>query len=237
MSISANNRFKLLVLSILLVLSSTAWSADITEGQQLFEKRCAACHKLPDPAQPPAVGWEKQLEKMGLFAQLKKAQKQEVLEFLLSHSRDAAKSASLEEDRALFEEKCSHCHTLNRIFLEPLHGDDLQHVVSRMQSKSGTDWLSDEEIARILAYLGNAPSEAAPATALDGNATPEQLFSARCSGCHSLERIFSKLGSAEGSADFWSHTVSRMRGKAPQWMPESEANQILEYLQSAKPSQ
>lgn len=229
------NLIKYVVFSGLLIAFSTAWSAGKT-GQELFEKRCVACHKLPDPALPPAVGWEQQLEAMGALGRLKKGQKEEVLAYLLSHTRAAAMNASLDEDRVLFEEKCSRCHSLDRIFLEPLQGEALQHVVSRMQSKSGTDWLSNEEVERVLAYLTSAPREATPAVELAGNATPEQIFAVRCSGCHSLERIFSKLGESADTTDFWSHTVSRMRGKAPQWMPESEADQILEYLQSIVPA-
>lgn len=225
------------VLSPVLLLVFSVASTAATDGQDLFEKRCAACHLLPDPEQPPAVGWEKQVKKMGSLARLKKGEKEEVVAYLLSHTRDAAMDASLDEDRILFEEKCSRCHTLDRIFLEPLQGEDLQHVVSRMQSRSGTDWLSNEEVERVLAYLTSAPREATPATELDGDATPEQIFSVRCSACHSLERIFSKLGEDADAKDFWSHTVSRMRGKAPQWMPESEASQILDYLQSINPGE
>ncbi len=223
-----------LVLLSLLVASSIAWSAE-TEGQELFEKRCAVCHKLPDPAQPPDVGWEQQLKFMAPLARLESTQKQDVLQYLQSHSRDAAKGASLDEDRLLFEEKCSRCHTLDRILLSPLDGEDLRHVVNRMQSRSGTDWLSDLEVERVLAYLSEAPRETMPTVALDDGATPEQVFAVRCSACHSLERVFSNLSESADTAEFWSHTISRMRGKAPQWMPESEARQILEYLQSISP--
>ena len=235
MSQIVRHLIKCVIIPGLLIVFSTAWSAEPT-GQDLFEKRCVACHKLPDPAQPPAVGWETQLEAMGALARLKKGQKEEILAYLLSHTRDAAMDASLDEDRILFEQKCSRCHSLDRIFLEPLQGEDLQHVVSRMQSKSGTDWISNEEVERVLAYLNSAPREATAAAELVRNATPEQIFAVRCSGCHSLERIFSKLGESADTTDFWSHTVSRMRGKAPQWMSESEAEQLLEYLQSIVPA-
>ena len=223
-----------LTLQCVLIVFSTAWSAE-PSGQKLFEKRCVACHKLPDPGHPPPVGWEQQLKFMAPLARLEATQKQDVLQYLQSHSRDAAKGASLDEDRLLFEEKCSRCHTLDRILLSPLDGEDLQHVVNRMQSRSGTDWLSDLEVERVLVYLSEAPRETMPSVALDDGSTPEQVFAVRCSACHSLERIFSSLSKSADTAEFWSHTISRMRGKAPQWMPESEARQILEYLQSISP--
>ena len=33
-------------------------------------------------------------------------------------------------------------------------------------------------------------------------------------------------------ASAWIHVVNRMRGKAPDWISEEEARQIVEYLQS-----
>ena len=221
-----------LQLTALLGLLAVARYAD-AEGQALFEKRCVACHKLPDPGQPPAAGWEQQLELMAPLARLKKDQKQDVLDYLLSHTRDAAMRASMDEDRILFENKCSRCHTLDRIFLIPLEGENLGHVINRMQSRSGTDWLSDQEVERVLAYLSNAP-RTLPNAAVGDDATPEQIFALRCSACHTLERIFQKLDDGSDIDDFWSHTISRMQGKAPQWMSEVDAEEILDYLQFVK---
>ncbi len=66
-------------------------------------------------------------------------------------------------------------------------------------------------------------------------ATSAQIFAVRCFACHSLERIFANLDEGTDPAAFWSHTVSRMRGKSPQWMSEPEAREILTYLQSVVP--
>jgi len=168
---------------------------------------------------------------MAPLARLKDNQKQDILGYLLSHSRDAAIDASLDEDRTLFEEKCSRCHTLDRILLSPVQGGSLKHIVNRMQSRSGTDWLSDLEVERVLAYLSRAPRTGPPTVFADGVA-PDQIFAVRCSACHTLERVFKQLDESTDAEEFWSHTVSRMRGKAPQWMSESEAGKILKYLRS-----
>jgi len=235
MSIVYKRSVSSILLVGLLMFVSTAWSAEM-DGRNLFEKRCAACHKLPDPGQPPATGWAQQLELMAPLARLKKEQKQDVLDYLLSHTRSESMTAALDEDRAFLAEKCAHCHTLERIFLSRLRGDDLQHVVSRMQNRSGTDWLSDNDVDRVLGYLNRAPDTAIPAVQIDATSSAEEIFSARCSACHTLERIFDNLDSSENSEEFWSHTVSRMRGKAPQWMGESEADKILDYLRSVSAS-
>ena len=174
---------------------------------------------------------------MAPLARLKTDQKQAVLDYLISHSQDAAMVASLDEDRELFENKCSRCHSTARILLSPIAGDSLRHVVNRMQSRSGTDWLSDQDVEQVLAYLEKVSREIPPPDPLNGDATASEIFAARGSACHSLERIFTKIGDETNPTEFWSHTVSRMRGKSPEWLSETEADEILRYLQSASASQ
>jgi mono/diheme cytochrome c family protein len=215
----------------LMLVFPSAWPAT-QDGQNLFEKRCIACHKLPDPAQPPPEGWAERLELMAPQARLKSAQKAAVLEYLLSHTRTSVAAAALDEDRVLFEEKCSRCHTLERVFLIPLTDEARQHVVHRMQARSGTGWLSDEDVERILAYLAIAGQEVTVAQAVGSDAGGQEMFFTRCSACHTIERVFSKLEDSAQDNPPWAHTVSRMRGKAPQWMTEEETALILEYLQS-----
>ena len=219
------------LLSLSIAGLSAAASAAEADGQNLYEKRCAACHKLPDPGFAPSIGWEQQLEIMAPLARLKGDQKQDILAYLQAHSRSAAMDASLDEDQVLFEEKCSHCHNLDRILLSPLEGESLRHVINRMQSRSGANWLSDEEVERVLAYLSKVP-RMVESTALAAGAGPDQIFAARCSACHTLERVYQALEDGGDVSEFWSHTVSRMQGKAPQWMSETEAGQILDYLET-----
>ncbi len=215
---------------------STAWAAP-SDGQNLFEKRCSACHRLPDPEKPPPNGWAEKLELMAPLARLKADQRQSVLDYLLSHSQQAAMNAALDDDRELFETKCSRCHTPDRVLLSPLRGDSLRHVINRMQSRSGTDWLSDQDVERVLVYLDTVPREATRPDPLGDSANTAEIFAVRCSACHTLERIFQKLGDDPNEPTPWSHTVSRMREKAPQWMTETEARQILKYLQAANRAQ
>ena len=218
--------------AVLLLSNSTAWPA-AQEGKSLFEKRCIACHKLPNPDEPPPEGWEQRLEVMAPLARLKADQKKDILEYLLAHTQQSTQAAALNEDKNLFEEKCSRCHSLDRIFLEPLTVESRRHIVSRMQERSGTSWLSDEDVERILNYLDANVTEAKPGELLAADATGERIFQARCSACHNLERIYATLANGGGPQNpAWAHTVSRMRGKAPQWMTEAEAAEIINYLRS-----
>lgn len=222
----------------LLLANSTAWPAE-RDGKSLFEKRCIACHALPNLDEPPPEGWEQRLEAMAPLARLKTDQKEDVLQYILAHTQQSTRSAAFLEDKLLFEEKCSGCHTLDRIFLEPLTAESRRHVILNMQERSGTGWLSDEDVERILVYLDAAVAEASAkyfaeaVTPLTADATAEKIFRTRCSACHSLERVYAMLGENEGGQNLaFTHTVSRMRDKAPQWMTESEAVKIIEYLGS-----
>ena len=210
--------------------SVPAWSQS-NDGQALFEVRCAACHDLPNPAAAPPQGWSEQLELMAPLARLKPAQQQDVLAYLLEHTQQSVNVAALEEDRSFFEEKCSRCHSLQRIFLEPLTDESRRHVVARMQARSGTDWLSDEDVGRVLSYLAVTTPEIRPPEPFGADASAREIFEARCTGCHTLERIFTRSVDSQDGGLAWEHVVGRMRGKAPQWMTDIEAQRILEYLQ------
>ena len=219
------------VFYVALTLASVpAWS-QLDEGQALFEVRCAACHDLPNPAEAPPEGWPERLELMAPLARLKSDQQQDVLAYLLEHTQLAVNTAALEEDRSFFEEKCSRCHSLDRIFLEPLTDESRGHVVARMQARSGTDWLSDEDVERVLNYLTVAAPEIRPPEPLSADASASEIFEVRCTGCHTLERIFTRSVDSQNGRLAWDHVVGRMRAKAPQWMTDTEAQRILEYLQ------
>ena len=215
------------------LLSVPAYSA-LDEGEALFTKRCGTCHKLPDPNHSPKEGWAKRLDMMAPMAGLKKEQKKDVLEYLVYHSRDMEQETALAEDRAFFETKCSYCHGLDRVFLIPFNEQSRRHMIERMQNRAGSDWLSDADAERILSYLATATPQVQPPERLDGN-NGKDILKARCTACHTLERIFVELDEYPADADLWPHIVGRMRGKAPQWISEAEAKSIIEYLQTLEP--
>ena len=100
-----------------------------------------------------------------------------------------------------------------------------------MQARSGTDWLSDEDVERVLNYLTAATTEIEPPEPLSTDASSREIFEVRRTGCHSLERIFTRPVDSQEDSLAWDHVGGRMRGKAPQWMTDTEAQTILEYLQ------
>jgi len=195
-------------------------------GKQLFESRCQKCHDLPNPDTTPAMGWKKRLKLMGKLAKLSPEQKTEVLGYLQGHTKKAAKTMSLAEERHLFEQKCSLCHTLDRVYLTPLTDETRKHIVKRMKGKI-PGWISEEEALLIVDYLSKAPKVE---RSKKSKGKANEIFVERCSACHSLERVYTKMKTDKVPA--WTHIIQRMQSKAPQWLSSNEAKLVVEYLQS-----
>ena len=220
----------LLTVSILFLSLHASGKPDAI-GEDLYKKRCALCHALPDPAHVPPEGWEKRMEMMAPLAKLKKNQKAEVLQYLQDHIKTEIMEAVAMGDQALVEEKCSTCHTLGRVALESFDGDDGRHVLERMQSYAGTDLISEEQMNLILSYLQNKNDLVGLSPPVEG-ATPAQIFRVRCSACHALERVINLIGADKPSDESWVHIVSRMQSKAPEWITPEESELLLTYIQS-----
>lgn len=228
---TASNSIRGLVTTSMLLISCLAFSASDIPGEDLYKKRCALCHQLPDPAHVPPEGWEKRMDMMAPLARLKKKQKADVLQYLQDHVKEEVMEAVAMQDRALVEEKCSTCHSLGRVALESFDGDAGRHVLDRMQSYAGTDLISEDEMKRILSYLRNEKELVQLASPLKG-ATTEQIFRVRCSACHTLERVIRLIGTNKAADASWVHIVSRMQSKAPEWITPEESAQLLAYIQS-----
>ena len=225
----------MLAAAVFFFAATVVWAEE--PGEKLFKKRCSQCHTLPSPDKLTSEEWVPRLDMMAPMAGLKKEQKIEVLNFLQGHSKKASTLVSMSRERQLFEEKCSLCHSPQRVFLQPLTRESRHHIVLRMQERA-SGWISPQEAERILAYLDQgAPGIKKPERKkINGGAAA--VFRERCTGCHSLERIYLELEQhtqLAGKSAGWMHIVKRMREKAPDWMTAKEAGQIVKYLSSLKP--
>ncbi|NOZ09654.1 MAG: hypothetical protein GXP09_01200 [Gammaproteobacteria bacterium] len=213
-------------------------SMAVDPGQRTFEKRCSQCHELPDMNNPPPEGWGKQLDYMAPMAGLNDKEKTSVLSYLLSHSKTAGQAVVMAQDQKLFEQKCSLCHTPDRILEKPLTAKSRQHIVLRMQ-KRASGWITPKDAEAILAYLSTAPVKTNKGGKThfhekEAVSSPRQIFHKRCSACHTLERVYLKVEKGMDSKS-WNHIVQRMQGKNPEWLSTDEAKQIMSYLRSLKP--
>ena len=62
--------------------------------------------------------------------------------------------SAVEEGKALFEQKCSVCHGLDRATARAATKEKWASTIKEMQGKKA-DWISDADAAKILEYLSS----------------------------------------------------------------------------------
>ncbi|OGW61203.1 MAG: hypothetical protein A2V83_07295 [Nitrospirae bacterium RBG_16_64_22] len=199
------------------------------QGEKLYKERCSMCHAPPKPEEKTEKQWPKVIEQMAANAQLNAREKESVLKYLVEHARHEAVEARLAAEKKLFEEKCSLCHSLDRVYVVKLTAEAMDHVVKRMRLRA-PDWITPEQARKILEFMKTDPHERRKRQAVEGG--PEVLFRERCTACHDLERVF--LEADKPGAKDWMHIVKEMQEKAPEWVTPDEAQKIIAYLQTLK---
>lgn len=203
-------------------------------GARFFADRCSRCHELSGLESLGADEWVRRLQALDGGAPTASDDAPDLLSVLREHSRKAETMLSMADEKRFFERKCGECHSSARIFLVTLTPEQRRHVVQRMRERweGGEAWMTDEDTERILAYVDQAISEGTPPTRAEIEGDPKQAFRTRCATCHELDRVYQQVKQERGKASAWIHIVNRMRAKAPDWISEEEARQIVEYLQS-----
>lgn len=126
----------------------------------------------------------------------------------------------------LYEEKCSKCHTLERVFAEPKTEGEWQACVSRMMKKSKF-WITKEDAERIVdEIIGKRKDSVSPVLQRKKYADIKLLFIDRCTRCHTTGRILKKTK----TRDEWLETVLRMRDNAPELFLEEDVSLISGFL-------
>ncbi len=153
--------------------------------------------------------------------------------FAISGYAEQGNPAKVTEEERLFIAKCDECHPSERIFLVELTQEQRRHVVLRMRERleAGDAWLSDEDVERLLNYVDER-AKSASAVQPQKQASAKQLFRQRCKGCHELDRIYAQVKTERENPTAWLHVVTRMQAKAPGWISEGEAKQIIDYLRT-----
>ena len=62
--------------------------------------------------------------------------------------------AAMGEGKAIFEQKCSACHGLDRATARTETKERWKEIIKEMQGKRA-DWISDDDAAKILDYLSS----------------------------------------------------------------------------------
>ena len=130
------------------------------------------------------------------------------------------------EWRFLYEEKCSKCHTLERVFTEPKTENEWQICVTRMMKKNKF-WITEEEGAQIIdEIIGKRKDIVAAIPQKKKYADAQLLFIDRCTRCHKVSRILDK----NKTRDEWIETIIRMRDNAPELFFDEDIPVIANFL-------
>ncbi|MDO8141567.1 MAG: DUF6529 family protein [Candidatus Brocadiales bacterium] len=124
--------------------------------------------------------------------------------------------------RKVVQQKCSTCHSLERVFAYVKTEADWRDYVSRMRAKDPAI-LNNLEALEAVGYLVKN-------LGLDDTKMDVQLgmkiILEKCHKCHTLERVFTfKKTQAE-----WAQTIELMRSFDPGLLNNSEARQVNYYL-------
>ena len=130
------------------------------------------------------------------------------------------------EWRFLYEEKCSKCHTLERVFTEPKTENEWRICITRMMNKNKL-WITEEEGAQIIdEIIGKRKDIVASVPQKKKYANAQLLFIDRCTRCHKVSRILDK----NKTRDEWVETVIRMRDNALELFLDEDIPVIADFL-------
>jgi ferredoxin-NADP reductase/cytochrome c2 len=134
---------------------------DVNFAAATMEKRCSKCHTLDRVfgASKDARGWLATVNRMRARPDsgISEADSRMIVSYLASQMapRGAVGAASLEVGRALLDQRCSRCHTLDRIFKTARTPEEWNATVTRMvgYAAGAAGAFQPGEDEQIIAYL------------------------------------------------------------------------------------
>ena len=141
-------------------------------------------------------------------------------------SKVSGKNYRYKEWKFLYEEKCSKCHTLERVFKDVKTADEWKACVTEMMRKSPL-WITPEESAQIADEIIDMKEDSIVAKSQKRKYDNSMvLFIDRCTRCHSANRILNQNKTREE----WRDTVVRMRDNAPELFFRGDIRAIVDLL-------
>lgn len=134
-------------------------------------------------------------------------------------------------DQELFEKKCSNCHKRRNMRSPPeveKTPDEWRLTIRRMMGKI-KKVIEDEHIDTLICYHVRAHNmitlEKLEAEAKTLGFASSELFSRKCSTCHSLEKALYSLKDEES----WKRTIQNMAGKQGSTITESDISEMVNF--------
>ena len=136
-------------------------SIDVNQAGDLMQKRCSKCHNLDRVvgARKDARGWTRTVNRMQamLNSGISATDVRTIVSYLASQNQPAgsAAEATLEVGRALVDQRCGRCHSLDRVYKTAQTPEEWRSIVTRMVSYAAGSGgaLQPGEDQQIIAYL------------------------------------------------------------------------------------
>ena len=144
---------------------------DLNQASDLMQKRCSKCHNLDRVvgAWKDAQGWATTIERMRLMtgAGISKADAQTIISFLAFQNRPqgSESTAKMEVARALVDQRCGRCHSLDRVYKTVQTAAEWRETVARMveYAAGSAGALQPGEDRQIIDYLADTQTPEAAA--------------------------------------------------------------------------
>ncbi|MDE1890654.1 MAG: hypothetical protein KGJ87_10700 [Planctomycetota bacterium] len=141
-------------------------------------------------------------------------------------AQEAGEKFHYKAPQFLYEEKCSKCHTLERVFAESKTESEWRACVTRMMQKNKL-WITEEDGMQIISEIvGKRKENIVSVSQKRTYADTQLLFIDRCTKCHTISRILNK----DKAREEWVETVQRMRDNAPELFLDEDIPILIEYL-------
>jgi len=199
-------------------------------NQILFETKCSKCHPLSKPLSKKMTQEEWDSVTMRMRSKLPiwiSEEERKSIVYYLVKTQGVKSPKEISASQALFEDKCSLCHSIDRPLFALKSLEEWPKIVERMRNKN-QEWITEKEAQTITNYLvENIKARKSGVHAREKISDEQALFEVKCSRCHVLDR---PLKVEDFDTEDWARTVYRMRAKVPDWISEEEANTIVNYL-------
>ncbi|MFQ5956298.1 MAG: hypothetical protein ACE5KK_00815 [Candidatus Brocadiales bacterium] len=189
---------------------------DLTRKPILVDVKCSRCHTLkrvfvvPRPVDEWRDVVEEMMDKNPQWISPEEA-KQIVSEIVGTWPERVQAMTSerqeYEDARLLFVDRCTLCHSINRILLKDKTAEEWRETVERMRSEA-EEYITTKDAERIAHFL----SERAHVLKEDVGGT---IFVAKCLICHPGERILLETHDRAG----WERIVKEMQDIARDTLP------------------
>jgi ferredoxin-NADP reductase len=134
---------------------------DVNQASDLMQRRCSKCHNLDRVvgARKDAQGWVGTVNRMRIMtgAGISDAEARTIISYLASQNqpRGSETTVKMEVARALVDQRCGRCHSLDRVYKAVETPAQWRETVTRMVSYAdgSTGALQPGEDERIIEYL------------------------------------------------------------------------------------